>query len=187
MISQIAAAASASNAAIVPAIDTLVTVARTLSNQIAVPSRAKPRTTRIRPIQGPGLGSRMASPGKAAIAKYGSAMPRPKAANIAKISPGPRLKAKPTAVPKNGAEQGVAIKVAKASLEDGIPAFELFQQAGLAASKSEARRLIKGGGGRLNDAPIDNETQAITVGDVNGEGVIKLSAGKKRHALVRVV
>ncbi len=80
-----------------------------------------------------------------------------------------------------------AIEVAKASLEDGIPAFELFHQAGLALSKSEARRLIKGGGGRLNDAPIDNETQAITVGDVNGEGVIKLSAGKKRHALVRVV
>ena len=79
------------------------------------------------------------------------------------------------------------IEVAKTSLEDGIPAFELFQQAGLAASKSEARRLIKGGGGRLNDAPIDNETQAISAGDVNAEGVIKLSAGKKRHALVRVV
>ncbi len=80
-----------------------------------------------------------------------------------------------------------AIEVAKAALEGGIPAFELFQQAGLAASKSEARRLIKGGGGRLNDAPIDSETQAITAGDVNAEGVIKLSAGKKRHALVRVV
>ena len=80
-----------------------------------------------------------------------------------------------------------AIEVAKSALEDGIPAFELFQQAGLAASKSEARRLIKGGGGRLNDAPIDIETQAITAADADADGVIKLSAGKKRHALVRMV
>ena len=80
-----------------------------------------------------------------------------------------------------------AIEVAKAALEDGIPAFELFQQAGLAKSNAEARRLIKGGGGRLNDAPIGSETQAITAGDAGPDGVIKLSAGKKRHALVRVV
>ena len=80
-----------------------------------------------------------------------------------------------------------AIEVARSALENGIPAFELFQQAGLAASKSEARRLIKGGGGRLNDAPIGIETQAITAADADAGGVIKLSAGKKRHALVRVV
>ncbi len=74
-----------------------------------------------------------------------------------------------------------------AELEAGIPAFDLFRRAGLAASNGEARRLIKGGGGRLNDVAIGNETQTITLADRNADGVIKLSAGKKRHALVRII
>lgn len=79
------------------------------------------------------------------------------------------------------------VAIARAVLEKGIPAFEILRQAGLAASNGEARRLIKGGGGRLNDMPIQNETQLVTAADLNPEGVIKLSAGKKRHALVRVI
>ena len=78
------------------------------------------------------------------------------------------------------------IEVPAARLGDGIPAYELFREAGLASSNGEARRLIKGGGGRLNDAKIDDENTAIGSGDLK-DGVIKLSAGKKRHALVRAV
>ncbi len=63
----------------------------------------------------------------------------------------------------------------------------MFKRAGLAKSNGEARKLIKGGGGRLNDAPLDNETRPVTIEDLNAEGVIKLSAGKKRHALVKAV
>jgi tyrosyl-tRNA synthetase len=74
--------------------------------------------------------------------------------------------------------------VAKADLETGIAVFELFKLAGLAASNGEARRLIKGGGGKLNDEKISDETQLITLSDLNAEGIIKLSAGKKRHALI---
>ena len=77
--------------------------------------------------------------------------------------------------------------VAKADLDAGIAVFELFKTAGLAVSNGEARRLIKGGGGKLNDEKISDETQAITMGDVNADGVIKLSAGKKRHALINPV
>jgi tyrosyl-tRNA synthetase len=73
----------------------------------------------------------------------------------------------------------------RATLEKGLAAFDLLKQAGLAESNAAARRLIKGGGGRLNDAPIASETQLITARDLNADGVIKLSAGKKRHALVR--
>jgi len=73
--------------------------------------------------------------------------------------------------------------VSKSALETGIAAFELFKIVGLAASNGEARRLIKGGGGKLNDIKVEDETQTITLGDVNADGVIKLSAGKKRHAL----
>ncbi|MBE9553124.1 MAG: tyrosine--tRNA ligase [Proteobacteria bacterium] len=88
-------------------------------------------------------------------------------------------------------EQGViaedlpSIEVASNDLKAGIPAFELMRRAGLASSNGEARRLIKGGGGRLNDVAIGEETAQVTLADVNADGVIKLSAGKKRHALVR--
>ncbi len=79
------------------------------------------------------------------------------------------------------------VEVPRASLEDGIAAFELMKTAGLASSNAEARRLIKGGGGRLNDSPIESETQPVTTADLNADGVIKLSAGKKRHTLIKVV
>jgi tyrosyl-tRNA synthetase len=76
------------------------------------------------------------------------------------------------------------VAVARAELERGIPAFELLHRAGLAASKAEARRLIKAGGARLNDAAIADEMRKVTSADRDADGVIKLSAGKKRHALV---
>ncbi len=79
------------------------------------------------------------------------------------------------------------IDVAQAELSAGIPAFELFNRAGLANSNSEARRLIKGGGARINDEKISGETTAVTLADSGDGGVIKLSAGRKRHALVRPV
>lgn len=70
-------------------------------------------------------------------------------------------------------------------LEAGVPAYELFREAGLSSSNSEARRLIKGGGARVNDEKLDDETATITLAQLSAEGVIKLSAGRKRHALVR--
>jgi tyrosyl-tRNA synthetase len=88
---------------------------------------------------------------------------------------------------EGGADQGLhTIAVPRAELERGIPAFELFARSGLAASNSEARRLIKGGGARVNDGVIASETELIRSSDATAEGTIKLSAGKKRHALVRV-
>ena len=77
------------------------------------------------------------------------------------------------------------IGVPRAELDAGLPAFEALQRAGLCASGGEARRLIKGGGGRVNDVAFSNETQLVSAGDLNDDGVIKLSAGKKRHALLR--
>ena len=79
------------------------------------------------------------------------------------------------------------ITLPRNELEAGVPAFTLFHRTGLCASGGEARRLIKGGGARLNDQPVTGETQMITLADMTGDDVIKLSAGKKRHALVRAV
>jgi tyrosyl-tRNA synthetase len=70
------------------------------------------------------------------------------------------------------------------ALARGVPAFELFVRAGLAASNGEARRLIKGGGARINDAAVTGETQPVSLADLDAHGQIKLSAGRKRHALV---
>jgi len=77
--------------------------------------------------------------------------------------------------------------IERSRLEVGIPAFQLFREIELAASGGEARRLIKGGGAKVNDSAISSETHEITSADLNDLGMIKLSAGKKRHALVRAV
>jgi len=79
------------------------------------------------------------------------------------------------------------LEVSREELEAGIAAYELLCRAGLTTSNGEARRLIKGGGGRLNNRPIAEETALVGLSDRDPEGLIKLSAGKKRHALVRVV
>jgi tyrosyl-tRNA synthetase len=77
------------------------------------------------------------------------------------------------------------LSVARSELADGIALFELFRRAGLAASNGEARRLIKGGGGRINNVAVSDEMRTVTLADVDASGAIKLSAGKKRHAVVR--
>jgi tyrosyl-tRNA synthetase len=79
------------------------------------------------------------------------------------------------------------VETPRSELADGIAVFELMKRAGLCASNGEARRLIKGGGARVNDAPVGNETATASLADLNADGVIKLSAGRKRHALVRPV
>ena len=79
------------------------------------------------------------------------------------------------------------VNVPKAELDIGIPAFAALVTAGLCASNGEARRLIKGGGGRINDRAFTMENQAVTTADLNADGVVKLSSGKKRHTLLRAV
>jgi len=76
------------------------------------------------------------------------------------------------------------ITVDGAELATGIAAPALFTRAGLTASNGEAKRLIKGGGARLNDAPVGDIGRMVTDADLKG-GEIKLSAGKKHHALVK--
>jgi tyrosyl-tRNA synthetase len=92
-----------------------------------------------------------------------------------------------TAVESSIAAALPVVEVSKMQLEAGLPAFELFRRAGLASSGSDARRLIKGGGARLNDETVAEEMRLVTIADIDAKGLIKLSAGKKRHALVRAV
>jgi len=70
-------------------------------------------------------------------------------------------------------------------LAAGVTVVDLLCQAGLTPSKGEARRLIRGGGARVNDRPVTDELATVSAADIGAEGAIKLTAGKKRHALVR--
>lgn len=78
------------------------------------------------------------------------------------------------------------ISLPRATLAAGIPAYALFKDAGLAASGGEARRLIAGGGARINDQKVESDQQLITLDHLSADQSIKLSAGKKKHALVVV-
>ena len=77
------------------------------------------------------------------------------------------------------------IEIARSRLDEGVPLYDLLREAGLAKSNSEARRLIRGGGARVNDERFADETGTVGPDDLTEGGAIKLSAGRKRHALVR--
>jgi tyrosyl-tRNA synthetase len=79
-----------------------------------------------------------------------------------------------------------SIEVAKADLENGMAFVDLFVATGLADSKGEVKRLIKGGGAKCNDNSVSDIELVLKTADLTDNGYIKLSSGKKRHALVKV-
>ena len=66
----------------------------------------------------------------------------------------------------------------------GVTLTELFVSAGLAASNGEVRRHIKAGAAKVNDQPLTDPFTPATA-DLLIDGAIKLSVGKKRHALAK--
>ncbi|HEY4029810.1 MAG TPA: tyrosine--tRNA ligase [Caulobacteraceae bacterium] len=89
-------------------------------------------------------------------------------------------------------EQGVSssdlptVEIARADLEAGLPLANLAESAGLAASRSEARRLAQGGGLRLNDVAEPDAGRLITLADLK-DGSLKLAAGKKKVVLLKPI
>ena len=79
------------------------------------------------------------------------------------------------------------IDLDKAALAAGVAVIDLLVQAGFAASKSEARRMIKGQGARINDAIVEDENRKLGAGDFGAEGTLKLSSGRKKHVIVKAV
>jgi tyrosyl-tRNA synthetase len=79
------------------------------------------------------------------------------------------------------------VTLPSAELEAGVGLLALFVKAGLAASNGEARRHVQGGAVRINDVAINDEKRMIGTGDLNGDAVIKVSLGKKKHVLVKPV
>ena len=78
-----------------------------------------------------------------------------------------------------------SFELPRATLEAGVQLAALVADAGLAGSRSEARRLAQGGGLRLNDRPELDAQRMVTLADLGADSIIKLAAGKKKIVLVR--
>jgi tyrosyl-tRNA synthetase len=79
------------------------------------------------------------------------------------------------------------VEIPRADLENGFGVLTAAVQAGFVKSTGEARRQVKGGGLKVNDVAVTDERQVLTPADLTADGAIKLSLGKKRHALIRPV
>ncbi len=84
------------------------------------------------------------------------------------------------------AESLPTVEVARSELEAGLGVLSAFaEKTGLVASNGEARRQIKGGGLKVNDATVTDDKAVLTLNDLTPEGVIKLSFGRKKHVLLK--
>lgn len=69
-------------------------------------------------------------------------------------------------------------------LSEGLGLLELLVRIGFADSNGEARRLVEGGGVRLNRQVIEDVRRQISVGDLQAEDRLAVAVGKRRKALV---
>jgi len=82
-----------------------------------------------------------------------------------------------------GAGDGLPQIELPAAEADGLSMVAALVRVGFAKSNGEARRLIRGGGARINDVSVSDEDQLLQPADFD-DGRAKISAGKKRHALI---
>ena len=76
------------------------------------------------------------------------------------------------------------LSLTSSDIGDGISVVQLIVKSGLAKSGKEAKRLIAENGAKLDDQPLTEAGRVFTAADLGSP--IKLSAGKKRHALVQL-
>jgi len=76
------------------------------------------------------------------------------------------------------------VEIERGRFEEGVPAFVLFADAGLAKTRGEARRLIAQGGGYVNGRRLDAAEEMITAGELR-DGALMLRAGKKKYARIK--
>ena len=74
-----------------------------------------------------------------------------------------------------------------ADVLNAFSVLDAFVQLGLADSKGAVRRLIKGGGAKINNQVITDDAIQLTTDDFGAEGKLQLSAGKKRHAILTLI
>ena len=72
------------------------------------------------------------------------------------------------------------------SKDNNVSLIDALCKSELCKSKGEARRLIKGGGARINDVSYFEENYLINKNDFDKSGSIKISSGKKNHAVLYI-
>ena len=89
---------------------------------------------------------------------------------------------------QGGASEGLpTIEIPRAELEAGVGLLDLIVRAKLAPSKGEAKRLVQQNGVRLNDEVVSDVGSRVGLGAFAANGVAKLSAGRKKHTLLKAV
>jgi tyrosyl-tRNA synthetase len=79
-----------------------------------------------------------------------------------------------------------SVEILASEIEAGLGVLTAFVRSGLVASTGEARRQITGGGLKINDRTVTDQRMVIGPPDLTG-GAVKLSLGRKRHVLLKVV
>jgi tyrosyl-tRNA synthetase len=80
------------------------------------------------------------------------------------------------------------VEIARAELDNGLGVLTAFaEKSGLVSSNGDARRQVKAGGLKVNDATVSDEKLILTSKDLTPDGVIKLSLGKKKHVLLKPI
>ncbi len=82
-------------------------------------------------------------------------------------------------------ESAEGLPTLELDLSAGVGVLQAAVLAGFASSNGDARRSIQGGAIRVNDVAVTDEKLQLTLKSLNSEGVIKLSMGKKKHALIK--
>ena len=77
-------------------------------------------------------------------------------------------------------------KISKEIISKGINIIDLVSQNGLSASKSDARRILKNRGIKIDDKVIEDEKKIVSLKDFSNNSYIKLSVGKKTHLKVTI-
>jgi len=89
--------------------------------------------------------------------------------------------------PEVSSESSIPTKhLDKGMFQKGIPAFKLFETAGLSASGSGARRLIEQGGAYLNNERVDRFDAIVNLSNFNEKGELFLRAGKKKFFRIKI-
>jgi tyrosyl-tRNA synthetase len=101
------------------------------------------------------------------------------------------LKAEKTAkvtFEKGGSGLGLPeIKIKKNELEIGIKILDLLSSNNIMSSKSEARRAIKNKALKIDNKILTEENKIVQLNDFGNEKVLKISFGKKKHYLIKII
>ena len=79
------------------------------------------------------------------------------------------------------------IKIKKSELDQGIKILDLLSYNKIMSSKSEVRRAIKSNAIKINNKVLIDENKTIQLKDFNNEKILKISFGKKKHYILKII